>query len=130
MAKMSLIGTLIESEHVKASKTSLKSSRQLFCHIFLSVWKNFSSKNSFLVVSEVLRLFHKLWTHDHKYSLSIKVSVSYNQFKCNYLQNPRNFWFFSSNFDICIKLWTFYKKKAKLMVDLFSKLLPAKCVVS
>ena len=37
--------------------------------------KKISSKNSFLVVSEILRLFVNILTPDEKYSLSVKASV-------------------------------------------------------
>ena len=43
--------------------------------IFCSLWKNFSSKNSVLVVCEILRLFVNILTPDDKYSLSVKISV-------------------------------------------------------
>ena len=65
----------MDSQHVKGSDTLLKYARQKFCQIFWSLPKSFSSKNSVLVVSEILRLFVKILTADDKYSLSVKVSV-------------------------------------------------------
>ena len=67
--------TLMDSQHVEGSKTLFKSARQYFCHIFWSLWKKMSSKNSVLVVSEILRLFVNILTPDDKYSVSVKVSV-------------------------------------------------------
>ena len=67
--------TLLESQHVKGSQRLLKSARQYFCHIFWSLWKEFSSKSFVLVVSEILRLFVNILTPDDKYSLSVKASV-------------------------------------------------------
>ena len=67
--------TLMDSQHVKESETLLKSSRQYFCHIFWSFKKEITSKNSILVVSEILRLFVNILTHDGKYFLSVKLSV-------------------------------------------------------
>ena len=52
---------------------------------FLSIWKNFSLKNSAWVVSEILRLFDKIWAPDDKYPLSVKMGVYRNQLKCNFL---------------------------------------------
>ena len=52
---------------------------------FLSIWKNFSLKNSAWVVSEIFRLFDKIWALEDKYPLSVKVSVYGNQLKCNFL---------------------------------------------
>ena len=49
--------------------------RSCFVAFFLSIWKNFNSKNSSLVVSEILRLFLNVLTLGNKYSLSVKVSV-------------------------------------------------------
>ena len=43
--------------------------------LFKSLWKNISSKNAVLVLSEILRPFVNILTTDVKYSLSVKVSV-------------------------------------------------------
>ena len=75
MPKNACVITLMGSQHVKRTKTLPKSARQYFCHIFWSLWKNMSSKNSLLVVSEILRLFVNILTPDEKYSLSVKASV-------------------------------------------------------
>ena len=68
------VRTLTDSQHVEDSKTLLKSARQYFCHIFWSLWKKLSSKNSVLVVSEILRLFVNIVTPDGKYSVPVKAS--------------------------------------------------------
>ena len=75
MPKKIRVRNLMDSQHVKVSERLLKSARQYFCHIFWSLWKNMSSKNSLLVVSEILRLFVNILTPDEKYSLSVKASV-------------------------------------------------------
>ena len=75
MNRKTRIRTLINSQHVKGSETLLKSARQYFCHIFWSLWKEISSKNSFLEVSEILRLFVNILRLDDKYSLAVKASV-------------------------------------------------------
>ena len=75
MLKKRHVRTLMESQHVKLSETLLTFSRRWLCHILLSIWKNFSSKNDFLVVSEFLGLFFNLLTPDDEYSLSVKVNV-------------------------------------------------------
>ena len=69
------IRTVMDSQHVKGSETLHKSARQFFCHIFRLLWKQFSPKKSFLVVSEILRLFVNILTPNDKYSLSVKASV-------------------------------------------------------
>ena len=69
MPKNACVITLMGRQHVKHTKTLPKSARQYFCHIFWSLWKNMSSKNSLLVVFEILRLFVNILTPDEKYSL-------------------------------------------------------------
>ena len=75
MPKKPRITKLMDSQHVKGSERLHKSARQYFCNIFWSLWKNISSKNSVLVVSEILRLFVKILTPNDKYSLSVKARV-------------------------------------------------------
>ena len=75
MLKKPHVTTLINRQHVKRSQTLLKSLRQYFGYIFWSLWKKISSKNPFLEVSEVLRLFFNILTPDEKYFFSEKVSA-------------------------------------------------------
>ena len=56
MPKKPRVRTLMNSRHVKESETLHKSTQQYFCQIFWSLWKKISSKNFFLVLSEILRL--------------------------------------------------------------------------
>ena len=72
MHKKPLGRTLMGSLHVKGSERLLKSARQYLCHIICSLWNKISSKNSVLVVSEILRLFVNILTPDEKYCLSVK----------------------------------------------------------
>ena len=74
MPKKLRLRTLMHSQHAQGSETLLKYKRQYLCNIFWSLWKKISSKNSFLEVSEVLRLFVNILTPDDKYSLSVKPS--------------------------------------------------------
>ena len=66
--------------------------------MFSSPLSKFSSKNFFLVVSEIFRLFVNILTPNGKLSLSVKTSVYWYQFKCNFLQNPKRFLDFSLRF--------------------------------
>ena len=72
MPKKPRLRTLMDSQHVKGSETLHKSAQQYFCHIFWSLWKKISSKNSVLVVSENFRLFVNILKPDDKYFLSVK----------------------------------------------------------
>ena len=74
-AKKTRVKTLMDSQHFKGSETLLKSARHHFCDIFSSFWKKPSSKNSFLEVSEILRLFVNILTPTDKSSHSVKASV-------------------------------------------------------
>ena len=69
------VRTLMDSQYVKGSETLLKSPRLSFCDIFWSLSKKISPINSFLEVSEILRLFVSIVTPDNKYILSVKASV-------------------------------------------------------
>ena len=75
MPKKPCLRTITDSEHVKGSKTLQKSAWRYFSQIFWLLWKKISSKNSFLVVFEILRLFANILTLEDKYSLSVKESV-------------------------------------------------------
>ena len=75
MPKESRIRTLIESQHVKGSETLLKSRRKYFLITFDHSEEKFGSRNSVLLVSEILRLLVNILTPDDKYSLSVKASV-------------------------------------------------------
>ena len=66
--KSNRVRTLIDSQHVKGKET-------LLFYIFWSLGKKITSKNSFLEVFKMLRLFVKILTPDDKYSLSVKASV-------------------------------------------------------
>ena len=75
MPKMPHVRTFMDSQQVKGSERLYKSARQYFCHIFLSLRKESSSKNSVLVVSEIFRLFLNILTPDDNYSVWVKASV-------------------------------------------------------
>ena len=75
MHKKPRVRTLMDGQYVKVSERLLKSARQYFYNIFCSIWNEISSKNSVLVVSEILRLFVNILTPEEQYPLSVKASV-------------------------------------------------------
>ena len=75
MPEKPLVRTLMDGQHVEGTETLLKSPRQYFCDIFTWLWKEICSRNSVLVVSEILKLFVNILTPHDKYSLSVKTSV-------------------------------------------------------
>ena len=98
MPEKTRVRTLMDTQHVKGSQKLLKSATHYFRNIFLSLRKEISSKNSVLVVSEILRLFVNILTPNDKYSLSVKAGVYRNQLKSNYLKIKRYFPNFSLHF--------------------------------
>ena len=109
----------MDSEHVRGSETLHKSARQYFCHIFWSLWNKMSLKKSFLVVSEILRLFVKILAPNDNHSLSVKASVKHSQFKCNDLKIKKSFLNFFFICKIYIKLAILWKKKKSWTLFLF-----------
>ena len=100
------------SEHLWTVKT-LKSP------LHWSLSRKLSSKNSLLVVSEILRLLVKSLTPDNKYSLSVKANPQRNHFKCNYLQIGKYFLNFFLHFRNLHKIWNNLKRKMTLRGDFF-----------
>ena len=56
-------------QHVKRSKTVLKSARQHLYHIYWSVWRKLRSKKSLSVICKILIQFANSLTADGKHSL-------------------------------------------------------------
>ena len=75
MTKNPSVRTLLDSAYVKLPERLLKSARKYFYYIYWSLWERMSLENSFLVLSEILRLFLDILTHNDKYSLPVKASV-------------------------------------------------------
>ena len=75
MPKKPRFRTLMDSQHVERTERLLKSARRYFCDIFWLLWKEISSKNSNLVVSENLGLFVKVVTRYEKSFFAVKTSV-------------------------------------------------------
>ena len=120
------VRTLMDSQLVKRSERLLKSSPQYVCHIFWSLGNKINPTNSVLVVSQILRLFVNVLTPNDKYSLSVKASVSHNQFECNYLKLKK----YSLNFQNLCKIRDTFKKKMSPRGYLFLKLKTSKSRVT
>ena len=69
MPKNACVITPMGIQDVKNTKIPFKTVLQYFYQIYWSLWKKMSSKNSVLVVFEILRLFVNILTPDEKYSL-------------------------------------------------------------
>ena len=68
MPKKTPVRTLKDSQHFKGKETVL-------CYIFSSLGKKITSKNSFLEVFKMLRLFVNILTPDDSYFLLVKAVV-------------------------------------------------------
>ena len=120
----------MDSQHVKGFETLVKSPRQCFCDISLSLSKKIGPINTFLEVSETLRLSLTILTPDNRYILSVKASVWRNQFKCNYLKIKKRFVDFFLQFRNPHKILNPLKKKCSLRDDFLLKLLTGKSGVT
>ena len=114
---------------VKAPKHCINLHGSFFV-FFSSLWKQISSKNSVLVVSEISRLFLNIFTPDDNYSLSVKASVWCNHFKWNYLKIKKYVIKFFLHFQDWHKISNTLTKKMSLRGYLFLKLHTAKSGVS
>ena len=107
---------------VKAPKHGLNHHGIFFCHNSLSLWRKMSLKNSVFVLTGILRHFVNILTADEKCSLSVKASVSRNQYKCNYLKIKKYFLNFFLHFNNPHKILNYLEKKISLRGYLFLKL--------
>ena len=129
MSKSSRFRTAFDSQHVKGSKTLLKSARQHFCLIVSSLWEKLSWKTSLLVISEILGLFVHTLKADDKYFLHNRENLT-RQIQMQFFQTPKTF---SQFFAAFLKSpWTFEhfeKEKGSLTAYVFPKLLTSKDIL-
>ena len=104
MSKKSRFSTTQDSQLFKGSQTLLKSTRQQFDHLWSSLWETFSCRESFLVISQIVRPFLNTWSPDEKYfpgnkenlrqpiqmKLSEKLNISF-QFFTAFVRSRFNF---------------------------------------
>ena len=107
---------------LKGPKECLNLHGSIFVIFFDHSEKKIRPKNYVLVVSEILWLFVKILTPSEKYSLSVKVSVYLNQFKCNYLQTKKCFLNFLLHFRNQHEIWNSLKNKMTFIADILLQL--------
>ena len=100
MPKKSRVRTLMDSQDVKKSERLLESPRHFFGHIFLSLWREISPKNSFLVVSDTRWQVFSL-TQSESLTPPIQMILS---------QNQKIFSEFFAHFRNLHKIWNPFKK--------------------
>ena len=82
------IRTPLDSQHIKGSQTLLKSARQHFNHIVLSLWENLCWKKFLLVISEIQNYLLTYWLPT-TCILFITKRIYSNHRKCNYLKSSK-----------------------------------------
>ena len=100
------------NQHGKRAKTLLKFQRQHLYHIYWSVWRRLSSKNSVLVIWKISKLFPNTLSADGKYSFlnwdnltqPIKMQLSqkqnnFSKFFVRFLKSRLNFEHFQKKDD-------------------------------
>ena len=119
----------MDGQHVKVLIALPKSAQQYLCHIFGSISSEIRSKNSVLVISEILRLFADILTPDENSSLSknecLMVSI-----QMQLSPNPKIFSNFFLPLMILCKIWNTLKQKMSLKGYFFLKLKTAKSKVT
>ena len=97
-------------QHGKQSQTLLKYPQQHLYHIYWSLWKKVSWKESLLVIFKILGLLLNTSSTDDKYSLVNRENLTQSiQIKLSKKQTPFLPIFFFA-FEIYIKFWTFWKQ--------------------
>ena len=90
MSKKSRFRRPFDKQHDKQSDPLLKSEREHLYHIYWSMWRQFSRKQSVLVTCKILGLCVDTLTVDDKYSLLNSDSYC-NIFRCNYPRKKETF---------------------------------------
>ena len=98
-----------DKQHAKLDQTQLKSEIHYLCHIYGSLWRQFSWKNFLLVICKFLTLFLQKLAADQKYSLLNKDNLR-QQFRCNYLRKKDLFWICFPFLKTVLKFEYFQKK--------------------
>ena len=114
--------------HGKQTETLLKSEQQHLYHIYWSLSRQLSWKNSLLVICKMLELFVNPLT---SIDLLFLIETSYsNIFRCNYLRNEK---YFLNFFGISKFRFNFEhfqkKKKMRLIANVFLNLQTRKDVI-
>ena len=128
MSKKSRFRGPYDKKYGKWDQTVLKSQLHPCYHIYWSLGRQLSSKNSLLVIGKISRLFLNTSTADQKYCL---LNRQFNGTNSDPIISKREY-FFSSffrhfwNVDKTLKI---FKKRMTLVADVFSKLRSRKTVV-
>ena len=113
MSEKSCFRGPFHNQHGKGAQILLQCGRRHFYHIYWSLWKQFSWKESILVLCKILRLFVNKLTPDDKYCLLRRDKVkqpiqillsekekSFSQFFSSFLKSTLNFQHFRKKDDI------------------------------
>ena len=116
-------------QHGKGAQTPLKSERRDLYHIYWSLQRQMSLKESLLVIWKILRLFFNTFTADDKYSLLSRENLM-QPIQMQLLQKQEAFSELFATFSKSrLKFRTFSKKKMTLIANVVPKLRIPKNVV-
>ena len=120
-SKKSGLRKSFDKQHSKGAQTLLKFERQYLYHIYWSIWKQLTYKESLLVICKILRLFFfKTLSAEGKYSLlntdnlkqPFQMQLSqkqktFSEFFSKFLKSSLNFEYFKKNNDL--HSWCFFQ---------------------
>ena len=92
----------------------LKSARHHYFSLFPRIWDKLSSNKSFLVTSEIFRLFVKTLTPDEKHSRR-NMQIFWQQLQTLLSQENRHFANFLLHFRNEHEIWNILKKKKSIL---------------
>ena len=102
--------TFFDSQHVKRFQTLVKTSWEHFYHIFSSLWGEIIWKTSPWLKFEMIGLFVNTWTAHYKYPVPVCENLPF-PFQIQLSWKQKDSRVFYSIYGICIKFWTFSKKR-------------------
>ena len=121
MSKKSRFWRSFDKHHVKGIQRLLKSDPQNLRHIYWSMWRQLSSKETLLVICQVLRLLVNTLTADDKYSLLNRDNLM-QPIHMQLSLKAKTFSRFFSAFLTSRLNFEHFQKKMTLIADVFSKL--------
>ena len=101
----------IPEDTCKRDQTLLKCDPQHNCHIYWSLWRQFSQTKCFLVIWKVLRMFINISTTNEKYSLLNRANLR-EPIQVQLWKKGKTFpHFFSCIFQLQLTFWTSWKRE-------------------
>ena len=122
LTKKRRVRTSFDGQHVKGSKTLVKSSWEHFYHNFVLLWGELIHEKCSLLKFEILRVI--VTTHGLAITsiLFPIVNICRSPFKCNYMKNKKHFLGFLFQLLNIHQILNIFKKKKIVIASVFPKL--------